>query len=123
MNPQDESDDAHSDYSDDDQEGLAGTRSTVTFVPKEPSPEPVESSLDQAIDTAPDIELRALLKDLVRAQPAAKAIVNKRLLVSIAGSESRKRKAIETCRRYREDYRFTDNIEGCCSFHPGKWNT
>ena len=64
MDLRDEDDDAHSDYSDDEHEGLAGTRSTLTFFPKEPSPEPVESSLEEAIDTAPDIELGALLKEL-----------------------------------------------------------
>ena len=53
MDPRDENEDVHSDYSDDDHEGLAGTRSTVTFFPKGPSLEPVESSLKEAIDTAP----------------------------------------------------------------------
>ena len=64
MDPRDENDNAHLDYSDDEHEGLAGTRSTVTSFPKGPSLEPVESSLGEAIDTAPDIELRALLKEL-----------------------------------------------------------
>lgn len=109
-----------SDFSGDDHEELAGTRTTATSVHKEPSPELVESSLERAIDRAPERDLRDLLKELVRAQPAANAAVTKQLLVPIAGSESRKRKAIESCILCEEDYLVTDNMKGSCTFHPGK---
>lgn len=82
------------------------------------SPSPAIESLEQAIDAAPISELRAILKALAHAQPAANKFVTKQLLTPIAGSESRKRKAIETCARCKEDYRVAENTERCCVFHP-----
>ena len=112
MDPNPEHSDQHSDYSEESEvwADRDPPRRTRTVDTSEPSPEPVESTLEHAINTAPLAELRALVKHLIRAQPVAKDLASRHLLAPIAGSVSRKRKAFEKCVNCEEDYRVTDNI-------------
>lgn len=119
--PADESE-SHSDYSDnsEEQDETAVTGIRKRILPPRPSPEPIEASLESAIDEAPAIEVRNLLKELVKTQSTTRDVVSQRLLVPIAGSESLKRKAFEHCILCEKEYRVVDNTEGSCSYHTGK---
>jgi hypothetical protein len=112
--------DAHSDYSESEPESPAGnTRRQQLFVAVDATPEPVESSLEAAISTAPVEEMCAMVKDLIRAHANIKEAVLKRLLKPTSGSDSRKREAFETCLHCGKDYGVADNIEGSCVHHEG----
>ncbi|KAK3053094.1 hypothetical protein LTR09_005720 [Extremus antarcticus] len=82
--PSDES--GHSSEQDD------GYEDHQTVEPR-PSPEPQETSLEIAIDTAPDLRLWDMLKLLARNQPMAKTSIEQFLTVPIHASTNKKRKA------------------------------
>ena len=88
-------------------------------VRNEPSPDPVETTLEDAVNTAPIKEIRQLLNDLVRTNSAVQEVVAKRLTAPISGRGNRKRKAYETCVHCDEEYQVTKNEEGDCIYHPG----
>lgn len=100
---------------------LEGIEAHQYVVPFQPSPEPSETSLEKAIDTAPVSQLRSLLKDLVREHLDAAHRATERLTTPIPGSENRKRKAHEICIHCEAEYHVTDNDNGCCIYHPGQY--
>ena len=114
-----ENDDSEESSDADSDSGPEITESYQKVVWNEPSPDPVETSLENAINTTPMKEIRQLLIDLVRTQSAVQEAVAKRLTAPIPGPGNRKRKAYETCVHCDEEYQVTENEEGDCIYHPG----
>lgn len=85
-----------------------------------PSPEPRETPLENIIDTESHNRLRKILKELVRTQPAAKAMIESQLTTSIPGS-SKKRKQHEVCTKCDSEWRVGENVLGDCVHHPGRY--
>ena len=85
-------------------------------MPYLPSPEPSETSIEIALDTAPVSQLRRLLKDLVRDHPDAAHKAAEQLTIPISTSKNLKRKAYETCIHCEAEYHVKDNTNGCCVY-------
>jgi hypothetical protein len=91
--------------------------------PFEHSKEPAGATLEDAINTAPVEELRAMLRGFVAKHADIKEAVSSRLLTPISsetGVHPRKRKAFETCRHCDKDYPVVENVMGACVYHKGE---
>ncbi|KAF7185493.1 hypothetical protein HII31_13190 [Pseudocercospora fuligena] len=72
----------------------------------------------EAITTAPEIRLRALLRNIVQRVPEAHAIATRTLLASTT-TAGVKRKAFEKCKNCGDDYNVSENYKGACVYHEG----
>ena len=108
-------------YSDEQQDD-GPTVSELIRYPGSPSPKPVESSLKDAIDTAPPVELRSLMWFMCRDIDAARRMATTKLLTPIERHDwaGKKRKAYETCKNCGEDYHVSHNEDWVCVHHSGK---
>ncbi|KXT06309.1 hypothetical protein AC578_9194 [Pseudocercospora eumusae] len=82
------------------------------------SPIPTNTTLEDAITTAPEVRLRALLRDIVQRVPEAHAIAARTLLASTS-TAGVKRKAFEKCKNCGDDYNVSLNYKGACVYHEG----
>jgi hypothetical protein len=85
-----------------------------------PTPEPVTSSLDDAIRTAPVKQIHSLLILICQKHESARKLASSRLLAPMESSTGRKRKAFEKCKHCGVDYSVLSNEKGDCMYHPGK---
>ncbi|EME39594.1 hypothetical protein DOTSEDRAFT_139144 [Dothistroma septosporum NZE10] len=80
----------------------------------------MESSLRDAIYTAPLARLQRLLLDIIDKNGEARDEAIARLLKPITGSNGKKRKAYETCVNCNNDYDVGSNTLGVCVYHEGE---
>jgi hypothetical protein len=85
-----------------------------------PTPEPVASSLDDAIKAASVAQLQSLLIFICQKHEPAKKIASSRLLAPLESGTGQKRKAFEKCKNCGEEYNVLDNMKGFCEYHSGK---
>ncbi|EME80081.1 uncharacterized protein MYCFIDRAFT_77864, partial [Pseudocercospora fijiensis CIRAD86] len=83
------------------------------------SPVPMNATLADAISTAPETKIRALLQHIVSEIPAANAIASRKLLASTT-TTGVKRKAYEKCKNCGDDYDVSQNYKGACFYHEGE---
>ena len=109
-NPQPGSNDDDEEESDSDPEGLTSGS---------PTPEPIASSLEDAIETAPVAQLQSLLTFICQKNEVARQIASSRLLAPLESAVGQKRKAFEKCKNCDEEYNVLQNEKGVCEYHPG----
>ena len=82
-----------------------------------PSPEPVASSVHEAIDSVDPEKLRVVLHQLCTTNKAAEVIVTTKLLDAL--SNGTLRKAYEKCKHCKAEFNVLINEKGACVYHPG----
>ena len=92
--------------------------STPRLTSGSPTPQPIESPLQDAIGTASPEVLRTVLQRLCSDSKNAEALAKSMLLDSMP--EGKQRKTYESCKNCKIEYDVTGNQKGGCVYHPGK---
>jgi hypothetical protein len=85
-----------------------------------PTPPPQNTTIFDAINTSPCVELKRLLWIIWTRYPSARTTIDNTLRRPMDSSGTLKRKAFEKCKNCGEAYDVEDNDMGDCRYHPGK---